>query len=68
MLTEAVAAGRKGIKNGKGITGDFDDQTKADLIAYRNKAYSRMGELLAELGPAPRGTKSTAASTDQRKA
>lgn len=68
MLTEAVAAGRKGIKNGKGITGDFDDQTKADLIAYRNKAYSRMGELLAELGPAPRGTKSTAASTDQGKA
>jgi 3-hydroxybutyryl-CoA dehydrogenase len=64
MLAEAVAADRKGVKNGKGITGDFDDQTKADLIAYRNKAYSRMGELLAELGPAPRGTKPTAASTE----
>ena len=56
MLTDAVAAGRYGVKNGKGITGDFDDQTKADLIAYRNKAYARMSQLLAELGPAPTGT------------
>ena len=55
LLTDAVAAGRKGTKNGKGLTGDFDDETKAQLIAYRNKAYSRMGELLRELGPAPKG-------------
>lgn len=55
LLTDAVAADRKGTKNGKGLTGDFDDETKAQLIAYRNKAYSRMGELLRELGPAPKG-------------
>lgn len=55
LLTDAVAADRKGTKNGRGLTGDFDDETKAELIAYRNKAYSRMGDLLRELGPAPRG-------------
>lgn len=56
LLTEAVAEGREGTKNGKGLTGDFDDDTKAELIAYRNKAYSRMGDLLRELGPAPKGS------------
>lgn len=55
LLTDSVAADRKGTKNGKGLTGDFDDETKAELIAYRNKAYSRMGDLLRELGPAPMG-------------
>lgn len=57
VLTENVEAGRHGVKNSKGWTGDFDEDTKADLIAYRNKAYARMGELLKELGPAPRGTR-----------
>ncbi|MCG7595686.1 3-hydroxyacyl-CoA dehydrogenase family protein [Mycobacterium sp. PSTR-4-N] len=56
LLTDAVAEGREGTKNGKGLTGDFDDETKAKLIAYRNKAYSRMGDLLRELGPAPKGS------------
>ncbi|CAN3131676.1 3-hydroxyacyl-CoA dehydrogenase family protein [Mycobacterium sp. smrl_JER01] len=56
LLTDAVSAGRHGTKNGKGWTGDFDDDTKAELIAYRNKAYSRMGDLLRELGPAPKGS------------
>lgn len=56
LLTDAVADGREGTKNGKGLTGDFDDDTKAKLIAYRNKAYSRMGDLLRELGPAPKGS------------
>jgi 3-hydroxybutyryl-CoA dehydrogenase len=55
MLKEAVDAGRNGIKNGKGLTGDFDDETKAAVIAYRNKAYSKMGDLLRELGTAPKG-------------
>ncbi|CKI64447.1 3-hydroxyacyl-CoA dehydrogenase family protein [Mycolicibacterium smegmatis] len=55
LLTDNVDAGRYGTKNGKGWTGDFDDETKAAVIAYRNKAYSRMGELLRELGPAPKG-------------
>ncbi|AMO62387.1 3-hydroxyacyl-CoA dehydrogenase [Mycolicibacterium phlei] len=56
LLTDTVDAGRHGTKNGKGWTGDFDDETKARLIAYRNKAYSRMADLLRELGPAPRGS------------
>jgi 3-hydroxybutyryl-CoA dehydrogenase len=56
VLVDAVENGRKGTKNGKGLTGDFDDETKAELIAYRNKAYSRMGDLLRELGPAPTGS------------
>jgi 3-hydroxybutyryl-CoA dehydrogenase len=55
VLKDAVEADRKGTKNGKGLTGDFDEETKAELIAYRNKAYSRMGDLLRELGPAPKG-------------
>lgn len=56
LLTDAVDDGREGTKNGKGLTGDFDDDRKAELIAYRNKAYSRMGDLLRELGPAPKGS------------
>ena len=56
LLTDNVDAGRHGTKNGKGWTGDFDDETKAAVIAYRNKAYSRMGDLLRELGPAPKGS------------
>lgn len=56
LLTDAVQSGRHGTKNGKGWTGDFDAETKAELIAYRNKAYSRMGDLLRELGPAPKGS------------
>lgn len=56
IIQQAVAADRRGIKNGKGLTGDFDEETRAAVIAYRNRAYSRMGDLLRELGPAPRGT------------
>lgn len=56
MLTDHVEAGRHGVKNGKGWTGDFDEETAAELVAYRNKAYAKMGDLLRELGPAPRGT------------
>jgi 3-hydroxybutyryl-CoA dehydrogenase len=56
LLKDAVAADRKGVKNGKGITGDFDEATRAELVAYRNKAYARMSQLLHELGPAPHGS------------
>ncbi|QGF23524.1 3-hydroxyacyl-CoA dehydrogenase family protein [Raineyella fluvialis] len=59
VLTDAVSANRLGIKNGRGLTGDFDDDTKAALIAYRNRAYSRMLDLVQEMGPAPAGTKAT---------
>ena len=57
LLKDTVASGRHGTKNGKGLTGDFDEEKKAALIAYRNKAYARMGQLVRELGPAPEGDK-----------
>lgn len=57
MLQDAVAEDRKGLKNGKGLIADYDDAAKAELIAYRNKAYARMRELLRELGPAPAGVR-----------
>lgn len=57
MLVGEVDKGRLGVKNGKGLTGDFDDASKAELIAYRNKAYAKMQDLVNELGPAPKGKK-----------
>ena len=50
-LTELVAAGRFGVKQGGGFVTPAGDSTP--LVAYRNLAYSRLGELLRELGPAP---------------
>ena len=58
ILTDAVAADRKGVKNGRGLLGDYDEATSAELIAYRNKAYAKMSQLLAELGPAPKASPS----------
>ncbi|HLT67456.1 MAG TPA: 3-hydroxyacyl-CoA dehydrogenase family protein [Microbacterium sp.] len=57
MLKEAVDDDRKGIKNGRGWLGDYDASTAAELVAYRNKAYARMSQLLSELGPAPRASR-----------
>ncbi|MFV0426433.1 MAG: 3-hydroxyacyl-CoA dehydrogenase family protein [Beutenbergiaceae bacterium] len=54
LLTNAVADDRKGVKNGKGLLGDYDDAARADLVAYRNTAYAKMAQLLNQLGPAPR--------------
>lgn len=51
MLTELVDAGRHGVKNGGGFVVPAGDQTA--LVAYRNTAYARLGQLLRELGPAP---------------
>lgn len=55
LLQENIEAGRHGVKNGHGWTGDFDESTKAELIAHRNKAYALMGELMSQLGSAPGG-------------
>lgn len=63
MLRDAVASNRLGVKNGRGLTGDFDDDVKAALISYRNKAYAKMLDLVQEMGPAPAGTRA-AASVD----
>ena len=51
MLTELVDAGRYGVKQGGGFVIPAGDQ--APLIAYRNTAYAKLGQLLRELGPAP---------------
>ena len=50
-LTELVAEGRFGVKQGGGFVTPPGDT--APLVAYRNLAYQRLGGLLRELGPAP---------------
>ena len=52
MLTELVSAGQYGVKQGGGFVTPAGDQ--APLVAYRNTAYARLGQLLKELGPAPK--------------
>jgi 3-hydroxybutyryl-CoA dehydrogenase len=54
LLTELVESGRYGIKLGGGFVTRAGDQ--AALVAYRNTAYARLGQLLEELGPAPLGS------------
>jgi 3-hydroxybutyryl-CoA dehydrogenase len=51
MLTELVDSGHHGVKQGGGFVTAAGDQ--AALIAYRNRAYAKLGQLLRELGPAP---------------
>lgn len=53
LLTDAVAAGRHGTKNGAGLTRDYTPEDVEAVVAYRSEAYSRMGALLRELGPSP---------------
>ena len=52
-LSELVESGNLGVKQGGGFVTPAGDQTA--LVAYRNQAYARLGQLLAELGPAPKG-------------
>ena len=52
MLTELVEDGHLGTKTGSGFLDLPADRVPA-LVAYRNRAYHRMQELLDELGPAP---------------
>ena len=53
MLADLVSAGQYGVKQGGGFVTPAGDQ--ALLVAYRNTAYARLGQLLKELGPAPMG-------------
>jgi 3-hydroxybutyryl-CoA dehydrogenase len=52
VLTDLVAQGRFGVKSGSGFL-ELDPEKREELIAYRNKAYSAMDNLLRELGPSP---------------
>ncbi len=53
LLRRTVAEGRHGTKNGRGFHGDFTPEQVARIVAYRNRAYARMAQLLEELGPSP---------------
>jgi 3-hydroxybutyryl-CoA dehydrogenase len=52
VLTDLVAQGKIGVKSGSGFL-ELDPEQREKLIAYRNKAYSAMNDLLRELGPSP---------------
>lgn len=52
VLTDLVAQGKFGVKTGAGFL-ELDPEKREELIAYRNKAYSAMNDLLRELGPSP---------------
>jgi 3-hydroxybutyryl-CoA dehydrogenase len=52
ILANLVAEGKCGTKSGGGFLNISAEKT-AELIAYRNRAYRKLADLLAELGPAP---------------
>ncbi|HEY0790439.1 MAG TPA: 3-hydroxyacyl-CoA dehydrogenase family protein [Chthoniobacterales bacterium] len=52
ILTDLVAEGKYGTKSGAGFL-NVSAEKSAELIAYRNRAYRKLADLLAELGPAP---------------
>lgn len=51
-LREHVERGELGVKSGRGFLATPPEQTAA-LTEYRDRAYTRMAQLLDELGPAP---------------
>jgi 3-hydroxybutyryl-CoA dehydrogenase len=51
-LEELVAQGHLGTKSGGGVIAKAGEAVD-DLVAYRDLAYARMAQLLAQLGPSP---------------
>ena len=51
-LQDLVDAGKLGTKSGAGFL-QIPAERSNDLVAYRNKAYVAMGQLLDDLGPSP---------------
>jgi 3-hydroxybutyryl-CoA dehydrogenase len=51
LLEEQVSAGHHGFKSGAGFTGEHTAEEMAKVVAYRSEAYSRLSQLLVELGP-----------------
>ncbi|MFC4222408.1 3-hydroxyacyl-CoA dehydrogenase family protein [Lysinibacter cavernae] len=51
-LAQLVEAGKFGTKSGAGYL-DVPAERTAELVAYRNRAYVAIKELMDELGPAP---------------
>ncbi|WP_052364870.1 3-hydroxyacyl-CoA dehydrogenase family protein [Halotalea alkalilenta] len=52
VLSELIQQGKLGTKSGAGFL-NVPAERIPELIAYRNKAYVKMKQLLEELGPAP---------------
>ena len=52
ILTDLVEQGRFGTKTGGGFRA-IDPDRIPELVAYRNRAYAKMKQLLDELGPSP---------------
>jgi 3-hydroxybutyryl-CoA dehydrogenase len=52
VLTDLLEQGRFGTKTGGGFRA-IDPERIPELVAYRNRAYARMKDLLDELGPSP---------------
>jgi 3-hydroxybutyryl-CoA dehydrogenase len=52
ILQERIDAGHLGTKSGGGFR-KIDPARTAELVAYRNKAYAKMQDLLDDLGPSP---------------
>lgn len=52
ILDDLVAGGHLGTKSGGGFR-KVDPERVDELVAYRNRAYVRMRQLLDELGPSP---------------
>ncbi|SFR91947.1 3-hydroxybutyryl-CoA dehydrogenase [Microbacterium sp. cf046] len=52
ILSERIEKGELGTKSGAGFR-SIDPERIGDLVAYRNRAYAKMAELLEELGPSP---------------
>jgi 3-hydroxybutyryl-CoA dehydrogenase len=51
LLEDQVAAGRHGFKTGAGFTGEHSAAEIQRVVDYRSVAYSRLSQLLIELGP-----------------
>lgn len=54
VLSDLVEQGKLGTKSGGGFT-DVPAERIPELIAYRNRAYVKLSELMKELGPPPLG-------------
>ncbi|MFK4805894.1 3-hydroxyacyl-CoA dehydrogenase family protein [Microbacterium sp. ZW CA_36] len=52
ILSERIERGELGTKTGGGFRA-IDPERIPELVAYRNRAYAKMTELLDELGPSP---------------
>lgn len=49
LLADAVAEGRHGVKNGRGLLRDYTPEEVDELVARRSRAYSQMAAALRDL-------------------